>query len=120
MARGLSDLQKWMLIKALEGRRSGRKYSDLEPSDIKIGYYGLKPARNHPYLKFRKTRGWRKYESATAAIRRATVRLRKRGLIASRWPLTLSEAGVALADKLMVQSGITGYTTKPLEPKLNG
>ena len=106
MARGLSDLQKWMLVRAIHNQdEQHRQPLDLFRNEVRAGYYGF-PVRNRThaiYEGFPQRRAGTyvgepmdprhdlrncfakseipNYAKASLAINRAIDRLARRGLV---------------------------------------
>lgn len=88
MGRGLSPLQKYILVAALDkATRSHRDVHVLRSKDVMVGYYGFAP-RDPEYSYSKQSShdfclseiGERRYRSAAVAIRKAFSRLERRGL----------------------------------------
>jgi hypothetical protein len=114
MARGLSGLQKKILLMAYESRRRGRDGHgvDLRYPDVLREWWGWEPVRSgwakdkrSPALGmlFSKTQiGEREYRSAQSSLSRAVRRLEERGLVTrarlfGHGTLDLTEQGVEAA-----------------------
>jgi len=99
MGRGLSDLQKFIL-KAAAAKPEGTLYN----YEICMGYYRWKPNRRNPGAaenNFLPAEiGENKYNSAFVAIRKAYLRMEKRGLVRCvySWQRR-SWAGVDITDR---------------------
>jgi hypothetical protein len=123
MGRGMSELQKTILRRALSNKtreqRDGSNGADVYGAEIAADHFGwvLPPhyyrdttrcPGRHNFSK--QEIGERRYSSVLAAICRAILRLEERGLgykvrgAASQWTgLTLTEEGVQAAEKLSVK-----------------
>jgi DNA-binding PadR family transcriptional regulator len=89
MGRGISELQRWILKKALEKKRA---HEPLICSAIKHEFYGMPwihPTRGLAGWKFER-RKLKNYNAVSAAISKAIYRLKARGLIT----ITRSERSV--------------------------
>lgn len=110
MARGLSDLQKWILKKASEQKI-------VYYADICIGYYGWIPLhdfnedgtiKSSLYHHFsRSSIGEKVYRKTMAAISKSCMRLQERGFV------------VCLQGKYGRWSGVRLETNKPTSSNLN-
>lgn len=125
MARGLSDLQKWMLIRALENHDSGHQEAGhLYRNEVRADYYKFpvwdhwagRVVENHTResLRERFRQLFAKsqisnYAAVNLAITRAMIRLENRGLVQCWCPtyghqgigwITLTEKGIEQARLL--------------------
>lgn len=126
MGRGLSPLQKFILIAALE--KSNKLpgwdsethidardcYGVLRPKDVLVGYYGFTPKSSDYSFNKQGARDFKmseegegRYRAASVAIRKAFLRLEKRGLVRTvdyHWQeylgIQLLPAGKELAEKI--------------------
>lgn len=132
MGRGLSDLQKTILRRALtnrraEGRQGARGGADVVRAEILADYWGWE-MKHAPGWFYQHRDGWQwralggqhfsarkvgseTYNSAQAALTRAFLRLERRGLVTlvsaaySNWSgVNLSEPGIEVAKGLSVKS----------------
>lgn len=118
MGRGLSDLQKSILVMAYGNHEPTRGSfgCDLYTKDVLTGYYGWVPVKG--YLDSPGSQsfdiqaiGEQKYRSTRAAVSRAFRRLERRGLVTrvmavrSVWAgINLTEEGAEVAQSLSVNS----------------
>lgn len=108
MARGLSNLQKTILLVALT-KASQPESVGIDRWEVLTAYYGWQAAPRSARLtalRFkRQTVGEAKYMAAQVAVTRALQRLRRRGLLrpftAGRG-YTVTDAGAAIARELKV------------------
>jgi hypothetical protein len=123
MGRGMSELQKTILRRALSNKireqRDGSNGADVYGAEIAADHFGwvLPPhyyrnvTRRAAVHNFSKQEiGEKRYSSVRAAICRAILRLEERGLgykvrgACSQWTgLTLTEEGIQTAEKLSVK-----------------
>ena len=109
MARGLSNLQKTILISAYR-----RCPAELFRRDILIHYYGFKPtrdlskldsynARNGVQIFDVKAEGTKRYRSRNVAVTRSFKRLVNRGLVdySNRRGVVLTSKGVEVVKGLL-------------------
>jgi hypothetical protein len=101
MGRGLSELQRTMLVTAYRNRREGKPHPNGEPrwvdlyhAEAMVAVYG-------------EVREIRKRRSAQNAITRARARLKARGLAEGAWGelgygLRLTDCGMEVAEGLSV------------------
>jgi ribosomal protein S19E (S16A) len=125
MARGLSDLQKWILVTAYnrrlkaeaEGTYMSRWYGcDLLAANVLDEYYCWKKSGVYNYLARggrnfdRKTIGSNKYNSVTSILSLTFKGLQNRGLVKRTYGnenvswsgINLTEEGIAKAKELLV------------------
>jgi len=126
MGRGLSPLQKFILVAALKKSNklpgwdsktctnNRNRYGVLRPKDVLVGYYGFTPKSSD--YSFNKQGAWDfkmsevgegRYRAAAVATRKAFLRLEKRGLVRTvnhHWQeylgIELSPTGKELAEKI--------------------
>ena len=144
MGRGLSDLQRHILVSALANVQAGKgsKHypdgtiggADLLNAEVLAVVYGFPLKRKHSWhlknglreygdQKFSKSElGAKRYAAAHAALSRAITRLEQRGLVGvfsgvhSGWTgVRLTEAGVALAAELSVRCAGNSPTLNRLD-----
>jgi hypothetical protein len=132
MSRGLSDLQKWMLVRALDNIESGlcgEQRAHLYLAEVKADYYKLPTdipawrtserqrrehlrefAGGHFFVKSEIPN----YGAIALAITRAARRLERRGLVEYRWRINLTEKGIEQA-RLLATPRIPRSLVQPLE-----
>jgi hypothetical protein len=125
MARGLSDLQKWILVQAYnrrleaeaEGTYMSRRYGcDLLAANVLDEYYGWKKSGVYNYIARggrnfdRETIGRSKYNSTRSILSLTFKGLQKRGLVILTYRkehvswsgINLTEKGIEIAKELLV------------------
>jgi hypothetical protein len=125
MARGLSDLQKWILIQAYkrrleaqaEGTYLSRGYGcDLLAAHVLDGYYGWKKSSVYKYIAYgghnfdRETIGRSEYNNTRSTLSNTFRRLVYRGLVTLSYGneyvswsgINLTEEGIEIAKELLV------------------
>ena len=127
MARGLSDLQKSILIQAYKKLEQIGEYEDdkitgmLQAPEVLVEYYGWEPKKGVLRLRwqnFSKEKiGSERYNSANAAVSKSFQRLEARGLAVRICAtsgrcvaLKLLDDGIETARKLLANTVPTGTT----------
>jgi hypothetical protein len=101
MGRGLSQLQRWILVKALEKLEENEQngiplsHACLTYAEIKIGFFDMRPIRNEMNGQRFKKKTLSNYNAVSVTISRATH------LLAGHRLVTVARRGLQLTDMPM-------------------
>jgi len=96
MSKGISELQKWILLVCLENRFASTK-------ELLCAWFDCEPA---DWWSKKASIGWAEYNKAHASLSRSISRLWQRGLVIIWKNLTYSATGITMTDvgKAIAQS----------------